>query len=68
MVEALEAAVIKYHAAEDPRWLALLSAWHNAIGVIRRRHLLRSEPFKGHGLDLLCVVQQGQAEAQPHGL
>ena len=46
MVEALEAAVIKYHAAEDPRWLALLSAWLNAIGVIRRRHLLRSEPLK----------------------
>ena len=49
MVEALEAAVVRYQAADDPRWLALLSAWLHAVGLIRMKHLLRSEPLKVTG-------------------
>ena len=46
MLRALEEKIQSLHEAGDERWLALLSSWLIAFGVLRFKHLQRSRPIK----------------------
>lgn len=46
MLPFLEQAIAQCWEQSNPKWSALLSSWLIAVGVMRRQHLLRSEPVR----------------------
>ena len=67
MIAILEDAIVGYAKRKDHRWLALLSQWLQAIGVLRLRHITRSYPLRVTGSTLYAYCQRGNQRSKRNG-
>ena len=67
MLAFLETGIEDQYNSKNPKWLALLSSWLVAVGVMRHQRLVRSEPMRLSRSTLHMFCDKGKQASKRSG-
>ena len=68
MLPTLEDMIVSKYKANDPAWSALLGSWLTGTGVLRYKHIMRSQPRRlSHSTFHGCCAKGKQRQNRSSG-